>query len=441
MSRHLVWALLVVCAGLASADEVWLKNGNIITGEIVVERSDRVILETAGGKMTIMRDQIDKVVRKGAQPPPPPEPPKPPDPVPPTTPEGTEPKPPDPVRPPDPVKPPDPVTPPTPGDGANTSPRPAVKAENETQAEFLDKIGKFAVPSLPEADQAALLERLSELSYRDLDFAFMVFDAGPINRSLQVLKVITTRKDNRALPMLEARLASDTPAYRAAIVAALGAFAGDEQIEILRERVGREEPSVQAAILEQFERRGYVQATNDILPLLTHPQEAVRNRALAAVRSFAKVKALPDGTPYNLAAALADAWEQGTDPALGVEYLRLLSEMGGARVTAVMQKALSSNNAAEREVAAAGIGRIGFRGATEDLLSLAEGDNVVAVRLAAIRAIEQLKDPGATERLIGLLAADDAEVVAAAHRALKVITNQTLPKSHDDWAAWWASQH
>ena len=59
MPRTTLCALVfVLSSGLLPADEVWLKNDSVIEGTIVLERTDRVVIQTAGGKVTIPRDQI-----------------------------------------------------------------------------------------------------------------------------------------------------------------------------------------------------------------------------------------------------------------------------------------------------------------------------------------------------------------------------------------------
>lgn len=56
-----VVALALLAA--ASADEVYLKNGSVIEGD-VSERGERVEIATGGGVMTIERSQVERIVRK-----------------------------------------------------------------------------------------------------------------------------------------------------------------------------------------------------------------------------------------------------------------------------------------------------------------------------------------------------------------------------------------
>ena len=47
------------------ADTVWLKNGGAIDGKVIQETSDRVVVETGAGKVTLDRSQVDRIERSG----------------------------------------------------------------------------------------------------------------------------------------------------------------------------------------------------------------------------------------------------------------------------------------------------------------------------------------------------------------------------------------
>lgn len=434
---YLICALMLVLAvGALRADEVWLKNDNMIEGTILVDRSDRVVILTAGGKLTIPRDQIREVVRRKVQPPtangreagtePPPT-------VEETKPPKEEPKPPKEEAQPPKEEPKPPREEPQP-------PKVVLEPKTPAQREFLELLERREEPGLADEERARLDERLADLVMQDSEFAFRVFDAEPMNRRLVILGLFAARRDPVFLPHLEGRLANDNPSVRAAIVSVLGLFEGDEHISRLRQRLPNEAPSVQAAILEQFERRAFVEATDDVVPLLVNPVDTVRNHALATLKRFASVRT--DGEqPYDLARHLGTIYAEEPEGELSLAILRVLSDVGGMTAVDTLRSALSSDDATQREIAVRGLGKMATRAATMEILALAEQDPERPVRLAAIKAIELIKDPAATERLIALMDTEDAELQSAVHRALKVITNQTIGKSYDDWAAWWESQH
>lgn len=434
MARGTLCALvLALAAGVVAADEVWLKNDCVIEGAILRDRPDHVLIQTAGGKMTIPRDQIARIVlRKAADPGPPPS----------TNGRETPPQPPkeEPQPPKEQPKPPkEEPKPPRDGEGTPQPPKVVVEPKTPSQHELITLLERRAGSELSDEDRARMDERIGDLMSQDLEFAFRVFDAGPMNRSLQLLGIWAARKDPMVLPLLEARLASDNPSTRSAIVSVLGLFEGEEHIARLRGRLANEAPAVQVAILELFERKEHVAATEEIVPLLVSPSETVRNRALAALKRFASVRSTEEG-PYDLGQLLATLYaDQDTGP-LSMAILRLLSDIGGMSAIDTLRAALASEDAAEREEAARGLGRLAARAATLDILALAEEDAERPVRLAAIKALELIKDPAATERLIALMDTEDAEILSAVHRTLKVITNQSIGKSYDEWAAWWASQ-
>lgn len=448
MLRSTLCAIVfVLSAPLLLADEVWLKNDSVIEGTILLERSDRVVIQTAGGKVTIPRDQISRVVKKKVQPPEPPPSTNGQDSTPPPPKEETKPpkeetKPPkEETKPPkEETKPPKEETkPPKEGDRPPQPPKVVVEAKSPSQKEFLDLLERRGSQDISDEERVHINERLGELASQDLEFTFRVFDAGPMNRSIQVLGIVASLKDPMALPLLEERLGSGNPSIRSAIVSALGVFEGDEHIDRLRERLVKEEPSVQAAILEQFERRAFVEATEEILPLIVSPVETVRNRSLAALKRFSSIHTM-QGEAYDLGQHLATAYADEPQGALALPLLRLLTDIGGTTAVETLRSALSSELTEQRQESARGLGRLAARAATMDLLVLAEEDEDAKVRIAAIKALELIKDPAATERLIALLDTEDAEIITAVHRTLKVITNQTIGKSYDEWAAWWATQ-
>jgi len=69
--RLLVVALLVVAVCIAYADQIHLKDGRVLKGKVVYEDDEKVVLKTKYGKVTIYKENIEKIVRgKEAAPPP-----------------------------------------------------------------------------------------------------------------------------------------------------------------------------------------------------------------------------------------------------------------------------------------------------------------------------------------------------------------------------------
>ncbi len=79
MARAAMLFLALVVLAPLRADTVWLKNGGAIDGKVIKETSDRVVVETGAGKVTLDRSQVDRIERSGqpaeATPPPKEEPP------------------------------------------------------------------------------------------------------------------------------------------------------------------------------------------------------------------------------------------------------------------------------------------------------------------------------------------------------------------------------
>lgn len=57
-------AVLLISATMASADVVLLKNGGRLEGVIVKKTKDTVVIRVGGGKMTLKRDQIRKIIER-----------------------------------------------------------------------------------------------------------------------------------------------------------------------------------------------------------------------------------------------------------------------------------------------------------------------------------------------------------------------------------------
>lgn len=75
MSRASMLFFALVVLAPVQADTVWLKNGGAIDGKVIKETSDRVVVETGAGKVTLDRSQVDRIERSGqpAAPAPPPD--------------------------------------------------------------------------------------------------------------------------------------------------------------------------------------------------------------------------------------------------------------------------------------------------------------------------------------------------------------------------------
>lgn len=55
--------VILLCAGEAGADSIYLKNGNIMNGRIVKETEDSIVIEMYGGKVGIEKNEIRKIER------------------------------------------------------------------------------------------------------------------------------------------------------------------------------------------------------------------------------------------------------------------------------------------------------------------------------------------------------------------------------------------
>ena len=76
-------ACLLLLLEAASADQVRLKSGGILEGQILEETPEGVTLKSSAGTFQVSRDRIETVVRKAYVPKPPPAPPSVPEPAPP----------------------------------------------------------------------------------------------------------------------------------------------------------------------------------------------------------------------------------------------------------------------------------------------------------------------------------------------------------------------
>ena len=72
--------LTLALAGVARADRVTLKNGDVVEGQIVLDNEGRIVIRTAKGIRTIRREEVRKVEKEKAPPKPKPPAPKPEDP-------------------------------------------------------------------------------------------------------------------------------------------------------------------------------------------------------------------------------------------------------------------------------------------------------------------------------------------------------------------------
>ncbi len=68
MARAATLFLAMAVLAPLRADTVWLKNGGAIDGRVIQETSDRVVVDTGAGKVSIERSQVDRIERSGGAP-------------------------------------------------------------------------------------------------------------------------------------------------------------------------------------------------------------------------------------------------------------------------------------------------------------------------------------------------------------------------------------
>jgi HEAT repeat protein len=398
-------------------ERVYLRNGNFIDGHLLQESSTFVLLDIPGGQMKIRTDSIDsdargrlrielikmrsyeetpKLLRAEARKP--------------AAPAVSEPV----------------AAPPTPSEvRSEVISLTGSIQEQLKQAEALLKAG-------PPERQKSALEALMKLGAEGAPLVASLiadFDDSVVPSASLALQ---SMREPYVLPAIRPLLRSERVMLREAGAAVLGALGNlREDAADLRSLLDDSETRVRGAAISALQRLGDFESFDRIADLVNDSNVDLRSRAMSAVVEFAQ----KGGLNKKLADLLSRNLERAAGQAridLTAEAARLsLPELGP-----VLSRLATDSDAMVRSHAILGLSKLNaqeYSGLVLDQLAT-ERDYWPRVQLA--NAAQAMKLAKAIDPLIQWLGDEDANIRAAAYRALQGITGMNLGTKLEDWQEW-----
>ncbi|MBI3272245.1 MAG: HEAT repeat domain-containing protein [Planctomycetes bacterium] len=415
-------------ASTARADIIQLKNGARLEGRIVKQDERVLVVEIAGGRMEIRREDVAsiKVV----------------------APREAAPN----------AAPSSRSTRPT---SAPTEPDDPSATEQGTEPrlprEFADLLVRAA--SAPAEERASVVARLAELgSPAPAAVVEALRASGSTPRTLVLLDCLARIGGEKAVAALRSRENDPNKDIAAAAQAGLRtAIAGgtaddpfesyragdaDERIGLLTAGAGKPTarfvPVLLAALASQdyFPRREALRTLKAWLAAARQPAPPEAGRVGPDGRPVSPAVGTPN--PAGAAREAIDALLQAAARAPEAEALGLcatLSQIGEAPIPGLLAGYVRQGPPAVRAAALRGLGECHAASESPTILKALE-DSGPLVRTEAAIALGKLRGAGAVTPLIQLLLDPEPAVRAAATRALQQITGMSLPESHEAWEAW-----
>jgi HEAT repeat protein len=172
-----------------------------------------------------------------------------------------------------------------------------------------------------------------------------------------------------------------------------------------------------------------------------HTSYATPAKRVAAVEQIGAQAAGSDAPRQDqLTLELAQKIQTEPDPIVREAILHAASKFRSQMSDRMLMAALNDTDAYVRQTACRLVSRRGSPAAIAELGRVAKADAEVDVRLAATRALGELRDASAVPYLSGGLADHDPAVQLATVEALKLASGQDLGNDVGAWREWVASR-
>lgn len=386
---------------------VFLKNGNVIDGQMIQQTPQAVLLRIRGGEMSIRMDSVERVefikikslkdtavvlrpVTSSAPPP-----------------KGPEAAPAVPGR--------------TPTDIKLDS------STNEAVQALIEEYGKADVEK-----KQFLLNKMIGMGGQVQTYLASVISRFDRDQVPLVLTALAQTKNADLVPVMGSGIAAGDPAMRLNLVMALGMLGIPSALSQITPSLKDQDPAIRTAAVTAISILPSPDAFDALLPCVTEPDRETRTRAIGALNDMAS----KNGRKRDLGDALV-AGLPNSGSNLQTDLLFALGRGGHTSLWSSILPYLSSDSVAVRKAAAEALTELAVPESADGVLGAAGSEKDSKVRAALARTFQKLGRIQAGGLLISWLADPDVATKNAVRTALAALAGQDLGADLAKWETWW----
>jgi HEAT repeat protein len=385
---------------------VYLKNGNVVDGQLIQQTPQTLLLRLRGGEMSIRMDSIDRVEfvkMKSVDE-------KPTIVKPPTNPETTRPGP---------VKPAPALRNPA-----------AIKLDSQTDEQVQTLINEYQAGDVEK--KALALSKLIALGGDVPAYLVSVISRFDRDQVPLVLTAVAQTKDPNVAPVMGAAIEAGDSGLRLSLVMALGMLGAPGAIPYLTPSLRDKDAAIRTAAVTAVAVIQAPEGFDVLLPLVTDPDREARTRAIGALNDMAA----KNSRKRDLGDALATGLQK-VEGDVRVDLIFALGHGGHSASWNALLTFLSDDSAPVRQATATALCELAVPESGDGILGAAGVEKNSKVRAAMAKAFEKLGMVRAGGTLITWLSDPDLVTKEAVRVSLAALAGQNLGNDVEKWQAWW----
>jgi HEAT repeat protein len=385
---------------------VYLKNGNVVDGQLIQQTPQTLLLRLRGGEMSIRMDSIDRVEfvkMKSVDE-------KPTVVKPPTNPETLRPGP---------VKPP----------AAPKNPA-AIRLDSQTDEQVQTLINDYLRGDVEQKGLA--LSKMIALGGDVPAYLVSVISRFDRDQVPLVLTAVAQTKDASVVPVMGAAIEGGDSGLRLNLVMALGMLGAPAALPYLTPSLRDKDAAIRTAAVTAISVIQSPEAFDVLLSLVTDPDREARTRTIGALNDMAA----KNSRKKDLGDALATGL-QNSDGEVRLDLIFALGHGGHSTSWNSLLTYLTDESVPVRQATATALMELAVPGSAEGILGAAGTEKDSKVRAILAKTFQKLGMVHAGGTLISWLADPNVDTKNAVRTSLAALAGQNLGNDVEKWQAWW----